>query len=500
MLTRTSARCGRAESSLSNERCYAGARVNTIHIVGLGPGDPRQVTVETRELLASGLPVILRTRHHPSADALAPEVRTCDDLYRAGADFEAVYAGVAERVCAAALGGDVVFAVPGHPLFAERAVTLLMDRAAALGIATRVYPAVSFVDLAASALAMDMGALQICDATAFRFDARRPALIHQLYDRDTVTALKLALLEVLPAGHEVTTLSALGTPGQAVRTVSLDTLDHRPFGYLDTLYVPPVEALDDLRRMDGLIDVVARLHAPDGCPWDREQTHDSLRPHLLEEAYETLEAIDRDDPSALTEELGDVLLQVLMHAEVAAKNEDFVLADVVEHIARKLIRRHPHVFGDGSASTADEVYQNWEQLKKQEKPRDSILDGVPGALPALAASQSIQGRARRVGFDWPDIDGPLEKLREEIGEFARAADASEREDEFGDILFVLVNIADHLGVEAEQALRGANAKFRRRFGGVERLARERDLDLKDLDLAGLDALWDEAKAAERGAL
>jgi tetrapyrrole methylase family protein/MazG family protein len=305
---------------------------------------------------------------------------------------------------------------------------------------------------------------------------------------------------VLPAEREVTVLSALGTADEAIRSVPLDELDHRPFGYLDTLYLPPLDALDDLRRMDGLIDVVARLHAPGGCPWDREQTHLSLRPHLLEEAYETLEAIDRDDPAALTEELGDVLLQVLMHAEVGARNDDFVLADVIEHIARKLIRRHPHVFGEATASTAEEVYQNWEQLKKQEKPRDSILDGVPVSLPALAASQSIQGRARRVGFDWPDIEGPLDKLREEIGEFARAADAGERADEFGDILFVLVNIADHLGVEAEQALRGANAKFRRRFAGVERLARERNLDLKDLDLAALDALWDEAKAAERDAL
>lgn len=474
--------------------------MNTIHIAGLGPGDPRQVTLETRELLASGLPVILRTRHHPSAQALAPAATGCDDLYRSGAGFEAVYSAVAERVCSAASAGDVVFAVPGHPLFAERAVVLILARAEALGLETRLYPAVSFVDVAAAALRLDMGALQVCDATAFRFDARRPALVHQLYDRDTVTALKLALLDVLPAEREVTVLSALGTADETIRNVPLDELDHRPFGYLDTLYLPPLDALEDLRRMDGLIDVVARLHAPGGCPWDREQTHLSLRPHLLEEAYETLEAIDRDDPAALTEELGDVLLQVLMHAEVAARNDDFVLADVIEHIARKLIRRHPHVFGEATASTAEEVYQNWEQLKKQEKPRDSILDGVPVSLPALAASQSIQGRARRVGFDWPDIEGPLDKLREEIGEFARAADAGERADEFGDILFVLVNIADHLGVEAEQALRGANAKFRRRFAGVERLARERNLDLKDLDLAALDALWDEAKASERDAL
>lgn len=471
-----------------------------IHIVGLGPGDPRHVTVETREILASGMPILLRTRHHPSVAELAPGAFDCDDLYSSGATFDGIYSAVVDRVLALAVTGPVVFAVPGHPLFAERSVSLLLERAATAGIAAKVYPAVSFVDLAASTLGLDLGVIQVCDATAFRFDPQRPSLIHQLFDRDTVTTLKLQLLEVLPAEHPVTVLSALGTPAESVRNMSLTQLDHRPFGYLDTLYVPPVAALEDLRRMDGLVHVVATLHAPDGCPWDREQTHLSLRPHLLEESYEALEAIDREDPAALAEELGDVLLQVLMHAEVGSRNETFVLADVVEHIARKLIRRHPHVFGEGTAATADEVYQNWEQLKKAEKPRASVLDGVPESMPALAASQSIQGRARRVGFDWPDVEGPLEKLREEIGEFARAAGASERSDEFGDILFVLVNIADHLGLDAEQSLRGANTKFRRRFGDVEKLATARDLDLRDLDLAALDRLWDEAKAAEREAL
>ena len=469
-----------------------------IHIAGLGPGDPRQVTVGTRELLASGLPVLLRTRHHPSAAELAPGASDCDDLYRAGASFDDVYEAIVARVLErAAADGELIFAVPGHPLFAERSVALLLERARAAGIATRVYAAVSFVDLAAGALGLDLGRIQVCDATALRIDSWRPALVHQIYDRDLVTNLKLALLEVYPAGHEVTVLSALGTAEESVRSVALSDLDHRAYSYLDTLFVPAIAPLDDLRRLDGLVHVVERLHAPGGCPWDREQTHESLRPHLLEESYETLEAIDADDPAALTEELGDVLLQVLMHAEVGARNETFVLGDVVQHIAEKLIRRHPHVFGETTAGTAEDVYQNWEQLKKAEKAGDSILEGVPRTLPALAASQAIQGRARRVGFDWPDIGGQLDKLAEELREFADAPDADQREDEFGDILMVVAGIAQRLGIDAEQALRRANDKFRRRFGHIESRVAERGQDLRNLDVAAMDVLWIEAKALER---
>ena len=472
-----------------------------LHIVGLGPGNPEQVTGETRALLASGVPVILRTRHHPSAEALAPGPTDCDDLYTGGRSFEAVYAAVVERVLARATQGPVVYAVPGHPLFAETSVTLILAAARQADLHARVYPAVSFVDAAAAALGLDFQGIQVCDATDLRIDPQRPALVHQVFDRDTVSALKLSLLDVYPAEHRVTVLSALGAHGQSLRETSIAELDHRPFGYLDTVFVPAIPPLEDVRRFDGLLHVIRTLLAPGGCPWDREQTHLSLRPYLLEEAYEALEAIDSGDSAALTEELGDVLLQVVLHTGIAENAGDFGIGDVVEHICRKLIRRHPHVFGEGTARTAAEVEANWEQLKKAEKEgRESVLDGVPKDLPGLAASQNIQSRARKVGFDWPDIEGPLEKLREEIAEFARANTDTERADEFGDILFVLVNIADHLGIDAEQALRGANSKFRRRFGQVERLAREEGHDLRALDLAGLDALWDRAKAAEHHAL
>ena len=468
----------------------------TLSIVGLGPGSAGLLTAETAALLASGVPVILRTRRHPVVKELsdASAWQDCDDLYQVAGSFDAAYAAVAERVLEAAAGGDVVYAVPGHPLFAERTVVEILRGSEQRGVTVRVCAAVSFVDAAAAALREDFSGVQVCDALDLRIDTQRPALIGQVYDRDAATRLKLALLEVYPANHRVRLLRALGTVDATVRELELATLDHEAAGYLDALFVPALDPLADVRRLDGVEAVVRRLNASDGCPWDREQTHESLRPHLLEESYEVLTAIDAGEPEQIAEELGDLLLQVLMHAAVGEREGTFSLGDVTEGIATKLIRRHPHVFADGEARTSAEVYQNWETLKKAEKARDSVLDGVPPALPALAASQSIQGRARRAGFDWPDIEGPLAKLQEEIGEFARAQGAAEREDEFGDILFVLANVAQRLGVDAEQALRRANEKFRRRFGEVERLAAVRGVELTSLDLAGLDLLWDEAKA------
>ena len=382
---------------------------------------------------------------------------------------------------------------PGHPLVAERTVTGLLAEARAQGQVVRVHTAVSFADVAAVELGIDFSSIQLCDALELRIDCQRPALISQVYDRDAATDLKLRLLEWYPSEHPVTLLRALGTAEAAARTISLAELDHHAAGYLDCLYVPPLPALDDLRRFDGLFDIVQTLHAPGGCPWDREQTHESLRPHLLEECYEALAAIDEGDPAALAEELGDVLLQVLMHAEVGERDETFTFADVVGGIARKLVNRHPHVFGDTVVSGAAEVYQNWEALKQREKGRDSVLDGVPETLPALAGAQSMQGRARRVGFDWPDMEGPLEKLIEEVGEFARAVSAAEREDEFGDILFVVTLIAERLGIDAEQALRRANVKFRSRFGRLEALARASGADLKAISVADRLVLWEQAK-------
>ncbi|MBA2756783.1 MAG: nucleoside triphosphate pyrophosphohydrolase [Chloroflexi bacterium] len=253
--------------------------------------------------------------------------------------------------------------------------------------------------------------------------------------------------------------------------------------------------------------ISARLRRPDGCPWDREQTHESLRSHLLEEAYEVYDALEAGATPALAGELGDLWLQVVLHAQLAAEAGAFDLADVQAAITTKILRRHPHVFGDAEAATAADVNRQWERIKADERASTTdeatdkgALDGISRSLPALAASQEMQERASHLGYDWPSLDGVLDKVIEETEELREAAaggDPAAWAEEFGDLLFVLVNVARKQNVQAEAAVRAANAKFRRRFGSVERQAAVQGVALRELDFAALDALWDVAKAEER---
>jgi tetrapyrrole methylase family protein / MazG family protein len=281
----------------------------------------------------------------------------------------------------------------------------------------------------------------------------------------------------------------------------------------EPIYLPPLAPELAAAGPWAMPWISARLRQPDGCPWDREQTHASLRKHLLEEAYEVYDALEAGATPELAGELGDLWLQIVLHAQLAAEAGVFDLTDVQAAIATKIVRRHPHVFGDAVARTATDVNRQWERIKADERaaaalevdpaedgiaaaPR-SALDGISASMPALAASQEMQERAANLGYDWPSIDGVLDKVIEETDELRRAADDTEWTEEFGDLLFVLVNVARRRGIEAEAAVRAANAKFRRRFGSVERAAAARGVALRDLDFEALDALWDAAKAEEK---
>ena len=254
---------------------------------------------------------------------------------------------------------------------------------------------------------------------------------------------------------------------------------------------------ENLSQFDTLVNIVAKLRAPDGCPWDREQTHSSLRGNLLEECYEVLEALDEGDTEELSYELGDLLMQVILHAQIASEAGEFELGDVIKSINTKLIYRHPHVFGSLKVKDAKEVLVNWEALKKGERESGaSMLDNVPRQMPALSYSQEIQDRVARVGFDWEDVSGVIDKLAEEVGEFKQADSQERKEQEFGDLLFTLANIARRLGIDLEVALRQANQRFYRRFSRMEELCRQRGLNFGELSFDEQNALWEEAKKVE----
>jgi len=253
----------------------------------------------------------------------------------------------------------------------------------------------------------------------------------------------------------------------------------------------------NLNQFATLVDIIARLRAPDGCPWDRKQTHASLRENLLEECYEVLEALDEGDSERLYTELGDLLMQVVLHSQIATEVGEFELGDVISSINTKLIHRHPHIFGAKKVKDAEEVALNWEELKQEEREADaSMLDSVPGHMPALAYTQEIQHRVARVGFDWEDIEGVIDKLSEEVGELKQAEDQERKEAEFGDLLFTLANIARRLGIDLEAALRQANRRFYRRFSHMEKACRERGVNLGELSFDEQNALWEEAKKVE----
>jgi tetrapyrrole methylase family protein / MazG family protein len=385
------------------------ASPSRITIVGLGPGNPDLRTLGTQRALEMADRIILRTRIHPGLDDLAsdPRVIDCDDLYDCADAFDNLYQAIARRVLEAARsGGTLVFAVPGHPRFGERSVPLIETEAGALGIPVAVLDAVSFVDASTAAVKIDPVAhgLQITDAehlaatvdaepfAAGRLgvDSTRPLLVAQLYSADLAAATKIALARLYPDDHPVILIQAAGAlPGHDVRMLTLHVLDRQPVDHLCSLWVPPLAPLEAVRSPDALPRIVARLRASDGCPWDREQTHASLRNAVLAEAYEVVDAIDDEDDHALVEELGDLLLIIMMHAQIAEEEGSFRIEDVFEGINRKLVRRHPHVFGSVTAHTPADVVTTWEGVKAAERAEKGDTRAVQNPVDRLPRSMPV---------------------------------------------------------------------------------------------------------------
>ena len=470
-----------------------------IVVVGLGPGAPGLLTAETIAAIERTAVRFVRTSRHPTAQAV-PDSRSFDWVYEHEARLEDVYASIAAALIeAASEHGEILYAVPGSPVVGERTVELLQGDSR---VELEILPAMSFLDLVWARLAVDPLArgVRLVDGHRFATEAAGqpgPLLVAQCDSKAVLSDIKLAV----EGGPPVTILQGLGLPDEAVFTVAWDDLDRavRP-DHLTSLWIPALAApvAAELVRFDELVHTL-RQH----CPWDREQTHQSLARHLLEETYEVLDAIDGlgadfEGAEHLEEELGDLLFQVVFHATLAAEEGLFDLADVARGIRNKLVHRHPHVFGDVEARTAGQVVRNWEQIKKLEKGRQSVMDGIPGHLPSLLYAHKVQRKAASVGFDWDGVDGAWPKIAEEAAELEGAVaggSVAAQVEELGDLLFAVVNVARHLDIDPEAALRSATAKFRDRFMAVERLAAARGADLHSLDLDGLDALWDEVKAS-----
>lgn len=472
-----------------------------IVIVGLGPGNPDLLTREAWRELAAAEEVWLRTLQHPTVEGLPNHLtlRSFDDVYERAQDFTSVYQEIGREVLR--LGSrpeGVIYAVPGHPLVGEASVQQVLGEAREAGVDVRVVEGLSFIEPTLTALELDaLEGLQVLDAIEVAahhhppLNPDLPALLGQVYSRALAADLKLTLMNQYPDRHPVALVQAVGTDEVGVVRLPLYELDRREVDHLTTLYVPPIPGVSSLEELQ---ISVARLRAPDGCPWDRRQTYESLRAGLLEETHEVLAAIDAQDSTGLCEELGDLLLQVVLMTQIATEGGDFRMAQVVAGIDAKLKHRHPHVWGEMAVSDVEDVLVRWERLKREEKEeRTSLLDGVPPALPALLQAHVYGERVARVGFDWHDAAGVAAKVREEIRELEEAEGLQEVEAELGDLLFAVANWARHLGVEPETALRRANQRFARRFHAIEERARRRGLDLVEMELEEMEALWQEVK-------
>lgn len=467
-----------------------------ITVTGLGPGDFHRIPKMVQDfLLDPQRVVIVRTLHHPAAEQLASmrEVITCDDLYQSRDTFEEVYAAVANRVIDAGRHDHVVYAVPGSPMVGEFAVRRLLAEASDV----QLIPAESFID----AILADVGydpferGLQILNGHDLPYPLvlDKPTIVGHLDRPEVLADVTAQLGRALPEEAVVTVLSGMGAEDELRLDVTVDDVDVSLAGYRTSIFVD-----SDPGGLIGAVRTMAILR--EECPWDREQTHRTLVKYLVEESYELIEAItDLGDGESdwaayagVEDELGDVLLQVLFHATIAKQAGAFDINDAAEVLRQKLVRRHPHVFGDVEVGTAAEVKRNWDRIKEGERgghAAPSALDGVPAGMPSMHRASKIQNRAAKLGFDWREAIEVLPKIREELDELEEALEDSDRsESELGDVLFSVVNLSRHLLLDPELALRGAIGRFEARFRTMEA---EGPLD--GLELDELNERWERAK-------
>ncbi|MEG0260720.1 MAG: nucleoside triphosphate pyrophosphohydrolase [Lysinibacillus sp.] len=485
--------------------------MHKLTVIGLGAGDFDQLQMGVYKKLKAAEKLFVRTVDHPVLKELEAEglqFESFDAVYEKHGTFQPVYEEIADSLMEASQLATVMYAVPGHPLVAEQTVQLLIAAYREGKIDLVIEGGQSFLDPIFGALKIDpIEGFQLLDGTEMSMhdiNMRQHILIAQVYDTFSASEVKLTLMEKYDAEYLVTVVTAAGSSQEKLVTVPLYELDQSvEVNNLTTVYVPPVKSQEEaLKDWSTLRNIIAVLRGPNGCPWDQKQTHESLKKYLLEEAHEYLAAVDAEDDFAMIEELGDVLLQVFLNAQIGEDQGYFTLEDVLASVSEKMIRRHPHVFGDVIADDAEAVVANWEAIKDEEKGHSdkALLEAEYRVSSSLQTAYNYQKSAAKVGFDWPDVEGAWDKFAEEWQEFrdeVQNGTTKTRLDELGDVLFTIVNIARFYKLSPEEAMLHANEKFARRFGFVEQQVKESGKAFASYTLEQLDTFWDQAKQLEK---
>ena len=477
-----------------------------IKIIGLGPGAKDALTIGALEVLKSATKLYIRTEKHPTVEyikTLGIDFVSFDDKYERADSFDEVYGLIVKSLMLEHTKyGNIAYAVPGHPLVAEKTVALLIDLCTEEKIQYEIVPAVSFIDAMIESLKIDpVGGLRIIDSFDLKNqiqDRRSGVIITQVYNNLIASEVKLWLSQYYEDDSEIYFVRAAGIKGvEVIRKIPIYEIDRqKDIDYLTSLYIPKDTKSKDFNDLLEIMDV---LRGIDGCPWDKEQTHESLKKYLIEECYEVLEAIDEKNDDMLIEELGDVLLQVVFHAKIGKEEGYFNMNDVIKGICNKLIHRHPHVFGRDIINTKEEVLIAWDKIKKDEKGFDTHteeLKHVGKNLPALMRADKVQNKASKIGFDFNKIESAMDKVIEELKEVKDVYKSNNKAkilEEIGDLLFSVVNVSRFLDIEPESALHCTIEKFINRFNYMESVSLGKNLKLEDMSLNDMDLLWNEAK-------
>lgn len=482
--------------------------MHKLKIVGLGPGSIGYLTMDVYALLTEAPLVYLRTERHPVVETLKLKgmvYESFDSVYEKAETFDETYDTIARTIIEKLETEEVIYAVPGNPFVAESTVSKLMMASESMGFDVEIYHGASFLDALITTLHYDpVNGLTVKDAlkvTEYDITDKIDHIWIQVYNQQVASLLKIQLMTCFDDEHLVTVIRAAGIPElQEVKQLPLCEMDHYPelFDHLTSVFVPKSEK--PKYDWQDLLSIMKSLRAEDGCPWDREQTHLSLTPYLVEEAYEVKEAVEAEDDESLVDELGDVLLQVVFHAEIGDEEGYFNWRDIVTAICEKMIRRHPHVFSDVTVSGSDEVLKNWQAIKNVEKSHETVTESmrsITKGIPALMRSHKVQKRAANVGFDWVDVKSTLDKVREEVAEVSEALDAENVTalyEELGDLLLIVTNMVRKAEGDSETLLNAAIDKFIGRFDYVEAKMKERGIPMVREEIDQMEQLWIEAKS------